>query len=59
MNPLEHELEDRKVIALEIIAEQLRKMASPTTDEIRTSLQQRIETAVFLDAKRPETTPFN
>jgi hypothetical protein len=53
------ELECRKVNALEAIALHLRKLASPTSDEIRETLQQRIETAVFLDAKRSETTPLN
>jgi len=59
MLPAQLELETRKVAAMEIIAQQLRKLASPTPDEIRQTLQQRIDTAVFLDAKRPESTPLN
>ncbi len=48
---------DRMTVALEQIAEQTRKIASPTPQEIQESLQQRIDTAVFLDAQRPESQP--
>jgi hypothetical protein len=47
----------RGVIALEQIAEQTRKIASPTQEEIQASLQQRLDTAIFLDAQRPESQP--
>lgn len=53
----ELELLTRGVIALEQIAEQTRKIASPTAEEIQETLQQRIDTAVFLDAQRPESQP--
>lgn len=48
---------ERMTIALEQIAEQTRKIASPTPEEIQASLQQRIDTAVFLDAQHPEGQP--
>lgn len=51
------EIDLRTMLALEQIAEQARKIASPTQDEIQENLQQRIDTAVFLDAQRPESQP--
>lgn len=51
------EIQLRTMLALEQIAEQARKIASPTQEEIQASLQQRIDTAVFLDAQRPESQP--
>lgn len=57
MNEVMNVYLERMTIALEQIAEQTRKIASPTPEEIQESLQQRIDTAVFLDAQRPDSQP--